>query len=448
MISFGVRLAAAALGASVTVLACAPANAASANVGLGSAVTITSLPVGGTAIVCPARGAPVAAVELWYRAPSTGFGARPEPGIARLAAQTVAASKPIVGAALGRTVADVGGRLSITVYGDSVEVSALVPATNSRDVVKAMTTAYFAPVTSDDGFRLAQRDVGRDALFSSFDVESLVRDAVFGALFTNGPQHFSALGGPKSLAAISLADVRAFATRAFRSPNATLVVSGDVDPAVATAAATGRSEASAGGEAPTRGDVDAAPAAVTQASVLDSGGLGWIGPPIADEREATAMDFISDYLFRPDSGIVARQTAQRDPSEVVFGQFITLHDPGVLFVAYGGKQDAAVHDIVTSAVTSLQQPLSTDAFARARNAFEYHVLSDLQTPSQLAANFGWYAVEGNLRYAPGAGGEGGPYFKSAQSLTPQFVAEVARKFLSRTPAIVTLAPGASKASAP
>ena len=48
-----------------------------------------TLPGGGTYIVRPAGGAPVAGVSLWYRAPSTGFG-DPLPGIARVAATAVA----------------------------------------------------------------------------------------------------------------------------------------------------------------------------------------------------------------------------------------------------------------------------------------------------------------------------------------------------------------------
>ena len=36
-------------------------------------------------------------------------------------------------------------------------------------------------------------------------------------------------------------------------------------------------------------------------------GLAWVGPPIADEKAATALDFVADYLFRDDTGIVTRE---------------------------------------------------------------------------------------------------------------------------------------------
>jgi len=77
---------------------------------------------------------------------------------------------------------------------------------------------------------------------------------------------------------------------------------------------------------------------------------------------------------------------------------------------------------------------------RARDAFEYHILSDLQTPTERADNFGWYAVEGNLAYAPGVNGDAGAYFTAAKSLTPAFVADVVTRYLSKPPVSVTLVP--------
>jgi len=420
-----------------------PPVAAAANLpDLGSAVAVVRLPAGGTAIVRPQDGAPVAAVELWYRAPSTGFGAKPQPGLARLAAQAVAASKPIVGSSLGETVANAGGRLFITVYSDSLEVAALVPATSANAVVKAMTTAYFAPVLTQAGFTSAERDVAAESVFASVDVETVVRDAIFAQLFSDGPQHFPTLADPRATPALAFSDVQTFAARAFRSPNAILVVSGAVDLSIAQAAAAGRGEAAAGAEAPLVGRLNPSAGSVNRSSVLRSGGFGWTGPPIADERAATAMDFISDYLFGADTGTVVTQAARRYPTTLVLGGFITLHDPGVMFVAYGGNDGDGVRELVSDAIAAIGRPLPAASFAAARAAFEFHLLRDLATPLQLADSFGWYTVEGNPRYAPGAEGDRGTYFSAADSLTPDFVAEVARKYLGHTEADVTLAPAA------
>ncbi len=409
----------------------------------GPGVSVGRLPAGGTYIVGPLSGAPVAAVELWYRAPSTGFGSKPVPSLARLTAQVVAASKPLVGPSLGTRVNELGGRLAIGVYADSVSISALVPAAAARDVVKAMTVSFFAPVITQDGFESAQRDVVQEAALESFNPETLIRDAVFAQLFSGGPQHFPPLGDPRAVGSIALADVRSFATRAFRSQNAVLVVSGAVDASVGAAAASGRpvtdAQLAMEGHAPAA-LTPAGPGAESKPFELPAGGYGWVGPRIADEREATALDFVADYLFRPDAGLVSRQLAERFPDAFVVGQFITLYDPGVMFVAYAGQDADGVKAQVDAGLTAMRQPLAPATFAAARRAFEYHLLSDLQTPGQVADNFGWYSVEGNPEYAPGAGGDGGRYFSAAEALTPEFVASVVEKYLTKPAATVTLRP--------
>jgi predicted Zn-dependent peptidase len=410
---------------------------------LGPGVTIARMSTGGTVIVRPAQGAPVAAVELWFRAPSTGFGPKPALGIARLAAQVVAASKPIVGLPLGKAVSDIGGRLAITTYTDSVAVSAVVPATSARDIVKLMTTAFFAPVATEDGFRLAQRDVAQEALISKFDPETAVRDAIFSELFSSAPQHYPALGGPKDITALVFSDVRAFATRAFRAQNATLVVSGAVDATVASAAVPGRPATDdASPEPPSVPQLGTATDPVVRDFATPSGGYGWAGPAIANQREATAMDFIADYLFRPDDGFVSKQVADKFPDALIVGQFITLHDPGVMFVAFSGKSPEPLQALVQSGFAQMQKPLAGPAFSAALDAFKYHLFSDLQTPTELADNYGWYSVEGSPEYAPGAAGENGPYFKAANSLTSDFVASVAVKYLGKPPIVVALRPQA------
>ncbi|GAC1543793.1 MAG: hypothetical protein NVS3B16_10700 [Vulcanimicrobiaceae bacterium] len=443
--TLGHWLRATALGAFLICTAVPGAAAVGDLPDLGPNVTVGRLPEGGTVIVRPAQGAPVAAIELWYRAPSTGFGAKPVPALARVAAQAVAGSKPIVGPSLGQTVAALGGRLAVTVYSDSVAISAVVPASSARAVIKTMTTAYFAPVATDEGFRAAQRDVGQEAFIATFDAESVVRDAVFSELFTAGPQHYPTLGGPKDVSNVAFADVKSFATRAFRSSNATLVISGAVAADVVSAAVAGR---------PGRADDTAEPVSppvlattinpVSKTFVQPSGGYGWAGPAIVEQREATAMDFIADYLFRTTDGLVARAVALRSPQSLLVGQFITLHDPGVMFVAFAGKDPALLRGLIDDGFAAVRKPLPAPLFASAVESFKYHLLSDLQTPTQLADNYGWYSVEGSATYAPGANGENGAYFKAATSLTPEFVAAVAEKYLGKPPVVVTLKPDAKK----
>ncbi len=431
--------------AALLAVAAVPVSAATGDLpNLGPHVTVARMPSGGTVIVNPSAGAPVAAIELWYRAPASGFDTKAAPSIARLAAQAVAASKPLVGSSLGATVKDLGGRLNITVYSDSLAIAAVVPASHAKDVVRIMTTAYFAPVMSDAGFKIAQRDVAEEALVESYNPESMMRDAVFASLFASGPQHYPILGGPKDVMGLSIGAARSYAVRAFRSQNAVLIVSGAVGSSIAAAAVTGRPAAAGSALAAAEGHAALQVASsfepVAKSFDQPAGGYGWAGPPIANEREATALDFIADFLFRPDTGYVTHDLAEHQPDALVLGQFITLHEPGVLFIAFSGKSVDAVRAKVDEGIGLVRKPLPATTFANALEAFQFHILSDLATPEHMADNFGWYSLEGNPEYAPGANGDAGAYAHAVASLTPEFVAGVAEKYLGKPPASVVMMP--------
>jgi hypothetical protein len=93
---------------------------------------------------------------------------------------------------------------------------------------------------------------------------------------------------------------------------------------------------------------------------------------------------------------------------------------------------------VLDTVNAMRQPLDRNTFDAARAAFEYHIFSQIQTPLSRADNFGWYAAEGNLGYAPG--NDTGTYLKAARSLTADFVAQTVRTYLQQ-PSIVQLTGG-------
>jgi hypothetical protein len=82
----------------------------------------------------------VAAIAIWFRAPSAGF-VNPVPGLGRLSASAVADSRPVTGTSLAAFVDGVGGRLAITAYPESIAVSVLVPADAAAAAVQALTRA-------------------------------------------------------------------------------------------------------------------------------------------------------------------------------------------------------------------------------------------------------------------------------------------------------------------
>jgi len=106
-----------------------------------------------------------------------------------------------------------------------------------------------------------------------------------------------------------------------------------------------------------------------------------------------------------------------------------------MLVTIGGTSLDDARARVLDAVRKLETPLDAATFAAAREAFLYHLAVDAQTPMEQSENLGWYAVEGNPSYAPSD--PQGEYWKIAQSLDPQFVASVVKRYLDR-PVVVRL----------
>ena len=418
-------LAAAATLAVAAVLACAPAVAAQES---------GALPQGGSYVSAPDPTLGTASVGLWYRAPSDGYGSVSQPGLMRIAATAASSSKLVSGRSLSETVRDLGGRLYIEVFPDIVGVHAVVPAASARRVAAAMTAAYFAPSIDADALKSAQRDAAVLSVEQRYSPDETLHDLLFAQIFSGRPASVSPVpAGVPAITAIQLDAVTAFAKRAFRSSNALLVLTGNVDSSVLSGVTDGTGPGAM--DQPVNSTLAGSPAPLTTATGAVTGlGLAWTGPPISDERSATALDFISDYLFRDDTGIVSR-ALESDDATFVDGQFVTLHDAGVMFVTISGKNTDAARKIVDAELTKMQTPLDAERFNAAREAFLYHLAGQTETPLEQGENLGWYSAEGNAAYAPFA--SSGAYVQAARSLDPEFVASVARRYLSR-PIVVQL----------
>jgi predicted Zn-dependent peptidase len=201
-------------------------------------------------VLRPVGGAPVAAIALWFRAPSAGFD-EPLPGLGRLSAAAVAASRPVTGTSLANFIEGIGGRLAITAYPESVAVSALVPADQGTATLQALTRAFFAPVLTGAGLTAAKRATAEEAQIHQFSSGAAIEESLYGALFVAGPAKYPTFGTPASIVAVELPRVQAFAERAFRPSNAIVIATGDVDDATLAAAIPGREGAASGTERPT-----------------------------------------------------------------------------------------------------------------------------------------------------------------------------------------------------
>ncbi|HEY9086404.1 MAG TPA: insulinase family protein [Candidatus Tyrphobacter sp.] len=405
------------------------------------AVESGALAHGGTYMIAVDAAAPVAAIDLWFRAPDDGYSGE-TPGLARIAATAAAAAKLASGKTLAETVTQAGGQLSIQVFPDLVTVGAIVPTLAARRVLASLTAAYFAPAIDAAALHAATSDATVIAVQQHYEGDVLVQDLLFSRLFASKPANEPPVPlAIDALSHVTLQEASAFAQRAFRASNAFLTVAGAVDPTILAAVTDGN------GPAPAQAPIDAIPVSPLPAPTTQEGsgpaiGIAWIGPPISDERAATALDFVADYLFRERVGTVSAALDRSGTRIDLNGQFVTLHSPGVMLVTLEGTDDASAQTQVLRAVSALQQPMDPAAFAAAREAFLYHLDVDTQTPGEQADMLGWYAAEGAASYAPG----GDEYERITRSLDPGYVAATVRRYLSN-PTVVRIVVGSSSGGA-
>jgi len=408
-----------------------------ATLALATIVQSGALPHGGDYYIQSDDASPTAAIDVWFRAPDTGYGT-PVPGVARVAATAAAAAKLVSGKSLAETVAQSGGRLSIEVFPDIIGVGVVVPASDARVMLASLTAAYFSPSIDDAALHSAQSDATVLAVQQQYETGALEHALLFSQLFAAGPAHQPALPlSAGDIARVTLDEVTDFAHRAFRASNAFVTLAGAVNSDELSVVTDGSGPGVP--QSPVQSELATTPLQpIAQSGAIPGIGIAWIGPPIADERAATALDFVSDYLFRPGSGTVARAMTHENARVDIGGQFITLNDPGVMLVTLEGSDDPQLQTQILAGVSAMQQPLSPQAFAAAREAFLYHLNADTQTAEEEAANLGWYAAEGAATYAPG----GSEYERVVRSLDADYVASVVRRYLTQPAIVHVTAPAA------
>lgn len=432
----------AALFFSTALLAAASSPAAAANDTPSQLMESGQRPDGLTYRIIGGGASPTEAIEIWFRCPADGYdGTRP--GIARLAALAIADDNR--GGASLRDIANTsGGEVAIQVFPAATEIGIVVPAYLSGAVQDAMLTRIFHPSLGDDAIKSAKLRMAEQLSLAGVEPDIYLRERLFASIFANGPYRDSTFGTAASLDKLSLTDVQEYIADAFRPANAIAASAGlgsqDAYGAIATSsAATGESKALP--HSTVRTSFQPVTLPIDSSTAVRAVALGWVGPPISDQKAATAMDFLSDYLMRDGYGTAAVALAKAQPASAFDGQFITLQDPGIMFAGVWGTgldRRAAVSTLRAAVQRVVDAPISDADFARASIAFQTHLLHDMDGPQSVADNVGWYFAQGATAYTPvdmifGTGG----YEAAAGSLTPGFVHDIARRYLSSEPAVVT-----------
>ncbi len=93
-----------------------------------------------------------------------------------------------------------------------------------------MTAAYFAPKLDDAAVKTARANAAVLGVQQRYESDTTLHDLLFTQIFASGPAHYPPLPDSVSqLTAISTAQASDFAKRAFRSDNAVLTLTGNVD---------------------------------------------------------------------------------------------------------------------------------------------------------------------------------------------------------------------------
>lgn len=412
----------------------------------GPTTLTQQVPSGLTVVARKAGAAPVVALEVWIRCPSNDYDSS-RPGIARLAALALLDEKSATSLSLRDATRIAGGQIAISVYYESTEIAILAPSYAAPALLDKLSATVGHAYVDQAAFDSARTRLAAGQVAATEVVDQQLRDALFAQMFASGPLHDSTYGNPKALRAMTLQDITRFLGRAYVPASEVVVMVGDQDQNdvmkhVAAFTASGGAQPMPDSQpAPQSG----APFGVRsdQATTVGGVGLGWVGPPIEDERAATAMDFLSDYLTHAGDGVLVKTLAGLDSGADFTGQFITLRKPGVFFLtASSQKLDPAtlpgtIRDAMQAAIG---HQLSKSDFDRARDAYVTHLLRDMQTDEGLADNYGWYFSQGALAYSPSGADMAlsGDYFARVSSLTPDYVYSVAKKYLLGSPATVVL----------
>lgn len=435
----------AALLVSVAAALVVPARPAFASADLAPGETV--LADGLTTAVRHATGAGAVALEVWVRCPANGWSSN-EPGIARLTA-LAAVDGGNANSSLRDTVRAHGGEVGVSIFQTATEFVVLAPADAAPALADALMHAVFKPSIDDAALDAARTRLAAEQADAAQSTQQVLRDKAFASVFTAGPLHDSTLGDAKFVQTASLLEVRAFAARSYVAGASAVIAlgNGDADALRAhIAAAAPASENGGAMPASTVATPSAQPTTISSPDVDVPGvALAWSGPPISDRRAATAMDFLSDYLTDPKTGVFAAAASSATAGASIDGQFVTLENSGLFFVSASGTGVApsAMEKALRDALDPvLSRALSKDRFAQALAAYETRLLRQMDSPQGLADNYGWYFAQGAPSYAPSATDVslGGEYFAAAASLTPDYVRDVARRYLGATPIVVEVSP--------
>ncbi|MRG56242.1 insulinase family protein [Phyllobacterium sp. SYP-B3895] len=337
-------------------------------------------------VVIPDRRAPVVTHMLWYHVGS----ADEEPGKSGIAHffehLMFKATKTYPAGEFSRKVAEIGGQENaFTSYDYTAFYQQVSP--QALEMVMTYEADRMENLILNDDVVKTERDVVLEERRSRTDSNpgALLAEEVNATLYQNSPYRMPVIGWLNEMEKLNLKDALAFYVKYYTPNNATLVVSGDVDPATVKALAEktygkvprraepGKRDRPQEPEQNTKRTVSLADPRVSQPSFQKM----WLAPSYTNAKpgEAEALDLLSEILGGSSRSRIYQALVVKDGSAASAGAFYqggSLDDGS--FGVYGSPRgDATLSDVEAGIDAQIariiKDGVTEDEVEKARNRF-------------------------------------------------------------------------------
>lgn len=344
------------------------------------------------------HAAPVVAVQAWV-----GVGSADEPrrhaGIAHVFEHMLFKGTERYGVGeIAATVESAGGEINAWTSFDQTVYHVVLASRHFDTAVDVLAEALRKPAFEAEELEREREVILEEIRQTNDDPMRTVSSALFSTAYTAHPYRFPVIGTPESVQTMKRRDLVSFLESWYVANNITLVISGDVDAAVAM-----RTVKRAFGDMPsrpirrrrrrepeqTRARVTVCTRDVTDGQIA----IGFHVPTIVDE-DAAALDLGAIVLGQGESSRMAtRLMRERELVTSAYAYAHTLRDRGLFVLSAGARPDDvsdAVEALAAEVARLVAEPPATRELDKARHAIRADAIYQRETAEGMARKLGYY----------------------------------------------------------
>ena len=391
------------------------------------------LPNGMTVIIEPRHIMPLVAIDLWMK---TGSADDPKdaPGVAHLLEHMLFKGLPRPkGETLDETIENMGGALEGATSRDWSHLFATVPARDYPQALSRLAEQIARPPLPGDRIELEKGVIADEWATAYADPVRRLTDLLAASAYGAHPYGRPIAGDPASFGSLDRTAVAIASKRVLVGSNLTLVLVGDLDPAVAARRAE-TAFASIPPGLPRRADLLVAPQKRSDPrsrTVRVSGSkayllLGFLGPAAKERDEVVAFDLLYAALGQGETSRLRRALETRGVAHSVSVEFVTQRGPGIFVVAATCEpaQIDRARALIEEEMASIRtRALDPDELASARRRLLSAQAFEGETVAGRAAVLGFHDAVGQPDMADA-------YAEEVRKSTPEGIRGVASRFFA------------------